>query len=88
MTLIMHILETYPPGFLSCLLRAGAGEMAPNYDESEIPSPGARPWPGEMGSNERRESRQGLGPVAVTSGLQKLSHLQPALCIARVELSM
>ena len=47
MTLIMHILETYPPGFLSCPLRAGAGEMAPNYDESEIsqvPGPGLERW--------------------------------------------
>ena len=43
--------------FLSCS-SAGAGEMASNYDESEISSPGARPRPGEMGSNERRQSRQ------------------------------
>lgn len=56
MTLIMHIPETCPPGFLSCL-----EEIAPNYDESEISSPGARPRPGEMGSNERRERRQQTG---------------------------
>ena len=50
-TLIMHILETCPPSFLS-------SEFAPNYDEiftGQVPGPGP-----EMGSNER-ESRQAAG---------------------------